>query len=456
MLSKNKLEFIINYALEKGADFAEVFVEKTKKKNIKFSDSKIDNIKNENLFGVGVRLACDKETYYAYTNNLKLKNILELIDNINMTHSKKVEPITLKRLRKYQDKVEISHSDYSLKKELCHKLDKIARNYSPLVSQVEINFLEYDQEITIASSDKNYIKDNRILTRLYLYVYVKENNNMESSYYAPGAKKGYEFLKELDLENKIKELVDSAILKLNAIPCPGGVMPVVIGNGFGGVIFHEACGHGLEATSVAENISVFSHDLGKKIASSVVTLVDDGTIPGSWGSSNVDDEGNVTQKNILIEQGILKKFLIDKLNNRIMNQELSFSGRRESYKYAPTSRMSNTYLEKGNDSIEKMIKSIDFGLYAKSMGGGSVNPNTGDFNFSVKDAFLIENGKITKSVKGASLIGNSVDILKEVSMVSDDLELETGYCGSISGSIPTTVGQPTIKVDHILVGGVQE
>lgn len=455
MLSKNKLEFIINYALQKGADFAEVFVEKTKKKNIKFSDSKIDNIKNDNLSGIGIRLACDNETYYAYTSDLKLKNILNLIDNINITHPKKMSPINLRRLKRYHDPVEISHSTYLKKGELCHKLNTIARNYSSLVSQVEINFLEYDQEVTIASSDKNYIKDNRILTRLYLYVYVKDDKNMESSYYAPGAKKGYEFLNELNLEEKMKELVDSAILKLNAVPCPGGVMPVVIGNGFGGVIFHEACGHGLEATSVAENISVFSKDLGKKIASDVVTLIDDGSIPGFWGSSNVDDEGNVTQKNVLIEQGVLKKFLIDKLNNRIMNQEISSSGRRENYKYAPTSRMSNTYLEKGTDKISDMIKSIEYGLYAKSMGGGSVNPNTGDFNFSVKDAFLIEKGQITKAVKGASLIGNSVDILKEVSMVSDDLELETGYCGSISGSVPTTVGQPTIKVDHILVGGVK-
>lgn len=456
MLPKRKIEQIINYALNKGADYAEVFLENSKKKIIKLSDSKIDNINNENLYGIGVRLAYKNETYYVYSNDLKIKNILNLIDNIKILGSKKkLENINLPRLKKYHDDIKIPHDSYSSKYNLLHELDRYTRSLSDKVSQVEISFLEYDQKVIVASSDNVYKEDNRILTRMYFYVYVKENDITESAYYAPGAKQGYEFLDKLKLKEIVQSLTESAIKKLDSIPCPGGNMSVIIGNGFGGVIFHEACGHGLEATSVASNESIFSGKLNQMIASPIVTLVDDATIKGSWGSSNIDDEGSISQKNILIKDGKLNKYLIDKLNNRTMKQKISSSGRRENYKFAPTSRMSNTYLAPRKDKISDMIKSIEYGLYAKGMGGGSVNPHTGDFNFAVNEAYLIEKGKITSPVKGASLIGNSTEILKEISMISDDLALESGYCGSVSGSVPVTVGEPTIKVDNILVGGVK-
>jgi TldD protein len=230
-------------------------------------------------------------------------------------------------------------------------------------------------------------------------------------------------------------------------------MPVVIDKGFGGVIFHEACGHLLETTSVEKKASVFWDKMGEKIAHEALSAVDDGTIDGEWGSLSIDDEGMPTQKTTLIKNGQLTRFISDRMGEIKTGHKRTGSGRKQSYKFAPASRMRNTYIEAGNHSLEEILATIGNGLYAKSMGGGSVNPGTGEFNFSVREAYLVENGKITTPVKGATLIGSGADIMTKISMVGRDLELMAGMCGSVSGSIPTTVGQPPVKVDEILVGG---
>ena len=268
-----------------------------------------------------------------------------------------------------------------------------------------------------------------------------------------GASRGFEFFEKMNIEDYGREASRIAKTVLHADYCPGGKMPVIIDNGFGGVIFHEACGHGLEASSVAKGNSVFAGKLGQKIANSVVSAVDDGTIPNEWGTLNIDDEGTPTKRNLLIENGILKNYMIDKLNGRRMGMESTGSGRRESYKYAPTSRMTNTFILSGKSSLDEMIASTEKGLYAKYMGGGSVNPATGNFNFAVLEGYLIENGKITSPVRGATLIGNGAEILMKIDMVGNNSALAQGMCGSVSGSIPASVGQPAIKVGEITVGG---
>ena len=230
-------------------------------------------------------------------------------------------------------------------------------------------------------------------------------------------------------------------------------MPVAIDNGFGGVIFHEACGHSLEASAVAYNQSQFTGMLGQQIANEKVTAIDDGTIPGAWGSINIDDEGHPAQKNVLIENGILKAYMIDKFNGRRMGMPSSGNSRRESYAYTPTSRMTNTYIAAGTDRNEDIIASMEYGLYAKEMGGGSVNPVTGEFNFAVNEGYLVRNGQICEPVRGASLVGKGSDILKDIDMVGSQLDLGQGMCGSSSGSVPVNVGQPMIRVSHITVGG---
>ena len=235
--------------------------------------------------------------------------------------------------------------------------------------------------------------------------------------------------------------------------CPAGVMPVAIDNGFGGVIFHEACGHSLEASSVAYGQSQFCGKLGQKIANEKVTAIDDGTIPGAWGSINIDDEGTPSRKRVLIEKGVLKTYMIDKFNGRRMGMESTASSRRQSYAYTPTSRMTNTYIAAGTDKNEDIIASIEYGLYAADMGGGSVNPVTGEFNFAVNEGYIIRKGKICEPVRGASLVGKGSQIIQDIDMVGTDMDMGQGMCGSSSGSVPTNVGQPLIRVSSITVGG---
>ena len=249
------------------------------------------------------------------------------------------------------------------------------------------------------------------------------------------------------------EAASDAVTMLHAEEMPGGDIPVVINNGFGGVILHEACVHGLEATAVAKGMSVFCGKLGQKVASDIVNAVDDGTNLNSWGSMNVDDEGTPSRCNVLIENGILKSYLVDKKNAKKMNHPVTGSSRRQSYKFTTTSRMTNTYFLNGTSTFDEIIKSVKYGLFAKKMGGGSVQPATGEFNFAVNVGYLIEDGKITKPVRGATLVGSGPEVLMNIEMIGDNLSCSHGMCGSESGSIPTNVGQPTIKVSHITVGG---
>lgn len=458
MLKKEQIEKYLNKCLTTGADFAEIFLEESINRKINLFDKQIQNVNTEMIKGIGIRISLKEKVVYGSTNDLN--NIDSLIERLITNFKDKPLNIKIKLPRKtiYKDNIIIPHNKFEIqdKKELLYKIDKIARNESKKIHQVDSKLIEEDKKIIIANTNNIYKEDNRTLTRLTINIFAKENEKIEDFFYGPGFKMGYEFLDNLNIEEITKNTAQVALTKLDAIECPSGQMPVIIGNGFGGVIFHEACVHALEATTVAKGSSVFNNMLNKKIASDKVTIIDDGTLKNKWGSINIDDEGMKSQKNILIENGILTKYLVDYINGKKMNSKPTGSGRRQNYKYAPTSRMSNTYLASGSDKIDDMIKSIKYGIYAKSMGGGCVEPTTGDFNFAVQEAYLIENGKITKPIKGASLIGNGKEIIKEVSMVSNDLELAAGVCGSLSGWVFTTVGQPTIKVDKIIVGGKGE
>ena len=270
---------------------------------------------------------------------------------------------------------------------------------------------------------------------------------------SPGRRMGLEMFDTIDPKAVGIKAAKQAVTMAGAGYCPAGVMPVAIENGFGGVIFHEACGHSLEASSVAYGQSQFCGKLGEKIANEKVTAIDDGTIPGAWGSINIDDEGTPAQRKVLIEKGVLKSYMIDKFNGRRMGMESTGSSRRESYAYTPTSRMTNTYIAAGEDKNEDIIKSIEYGLYAASMGGGSVNPTTGEFNFAVNEGYIVRNGQICEPVRGATLVGKGSEIIQNIDMVGTDMDMAQGMCGSSSGSVPTNVGQPLIRVSTITVGG---
>ena len=455
-MKKIEYEELLNTLSSTGADFSEVFEEDNVQTTYKFIDSKLDNINIETIRGIGFRIEKDGDIYYNSTNKLDVDNLKseakKLSLNLKGSSNKK---ITLNELEEVYPKVEVEHKDLPVekKKKIFIDLDKKIRAYSDLIDQVVLGFVEEDRDITIANSEGKFIKSRRTITRFICQVFTTKGDIKEKSFTDQAVGQGYEFLDKYNLEELALNCAKIAVEKLDAEDFKGGELPVILCPGFGAVIFHEACGHGLEATSVGPKVSVFSEDLGKVVASPKVTLVDDGTLEGCWGSNCIDDEGYPTKRNVLIENGVLKKYLVDKMNSKKMNQEYNGCGRRQSYGYPPTSRMSNTYLLPGEDKIEDMIKSIDLGVFCEKMSGGSVNPGTGEFNFAVDSAFLIENGKLTKRIKGITLIGTSKEILKNVEMVSNDLLISGGYCGSKSGTIPVTIGEPTIKVSKILVGG---
>lgn len=455
-MKKKDYEELLSLAMSTGADFAEIYEEDGKTTTYRVLNSMLDGISSNTTKGVGIRLIKGNDYYYTSTNDIRKTNLIKIIKNLikNINDENTNQNIVLNNLEEKYPAIEIPHDTYPIekKKEFLLDMDKKIRKVSNKISQVSLGILEDDKNYLIANSNGKYIKSKNCVTRYMCSVFAEENGKKEKEFTDYAQKQGYEIL-ENDLEAQSIKTAKIAIEKLAAEDFKGGELPVIIAPGFGAVIFHEACGHGLEATSVAPKLSVFSNDLGKKVASSKVTLIDDGTIPNAWGTNLIDDEGNPTQKNILIENGILKSFLVDELNKGKMKLPANGCGRRENYNYAPTSRMSNTYLKPGTDTFEDMLKGIKLGVYCERMSGGTVNPATGDFNFAVETARLIENGKLTKRIKGITLIGNSKDILQNVEMISSDLELSSGYCGSKSGMIYVTIGQPTIKVSKILVGG---
>ncbi len=461
MIKKSIIERILQKALSNGADFSELFFEDSVSSSIQLLDSNIVESISGNDYGAGIRVFYGHKAIYAFTNDVSEKGLLTAAEAVSKAEigNKSLEAVDLtEKLYDSPHKVlipfdSVHHQD---KIAFIHSIDTASRNFSAYISQVSINYMEKIQKVMIANNEGLLAKDQRTYARIFVSSIASKDNQMQTGGEGPGALMGYEFFNSLDPEELGRTTAERAVKMLLADYAPSGKFPIIIGNAFGGVIFHEACGHSLETTSVAKGASVFSDKLEKQIANSCVTAIDDGTIPNKWGSSTIDDEGSLTKRTVLIDKGVLKSFMIDKLGGLKIGMPSTGSGRRQSYKFAPTSRMRNTFINTGTDSINDMISSVDFGLYAKKMGGGSVQPGTGDFNFAVGEGYLIEKGKVTKPVRGATLIGNGRDILKKISMISDDLELAEGMCGSQSGIIPTCVGQPTIKVDEIVVGGRKE
>ncbi|MGL6168767.1 MAG: TldD/PmbA family protein [Fusobacteriaceae bacterium] len=458
MIDKKLLETVLEKALSTGGDFSEIYVGERWDNSISLISGKIENSVSGTDFGVGIRVIKDLYDIYAYTNDASEDSLIKLAEEVAngiMGVNKGIKVILKEEKIENICNIKIFPNDVSKEKKIkvMKKANKAANDYSELITQVKVVYTDYTEDVLIANSSGQLIKDKRVRTRFTVQSVASKDGDMQTGNISPGAAAGFEFIEGLDVESIGREASRIAVTMVGAELCPSGQMPVVIDNGFGGVIFHEACGHGLEASSVAKKTSVFSGELGQQVANSKVTAIDDGTIPNEWGTLNVDDEGRKPQKKILIEKGILKSYMVDILGGKRMKVESTGSGRRQSYAFAPTSRMTNTFIAAGEDSFEDMIKSVEKGLYAKYMGGGSVNTATGDFNFAVMEAYLIENGKITKPVKGATLIGNGPKILMEIDMVGTNFSNAAGMCGASSGTIPAAVGQPAIRVANITVGG---
>ncbi len=459
LLEKALIEEILDAGLKSGADFSEVFIEEKVSQSIQLIGGRVEKVASARVFGVGVRLALGLQSVYGYTNSQNPKDLIKLAKDLSASfnHSPLTKRTPLQALivgDKHQVKRNPKDVSQEEKVALIQKAYKAAKEYDEVIQQVSVNLSDSSQVVLIANSEGRFVTETRVRARMYITAIAGKDGVMQTGGEGPGSGKGYEYFDEdIDIEEIARDSARTAKTMLFAEDCPSGNMPVIINNKFGGVIFHEACGHSLEATSVAKNASVFCGKLNTVIAAPIVTAIDDGTIENAWGSANFDDEGYPQQRRVLIDKGVLKSYMVDKLNARRMDHQPTGSSRRESYKYAPTSRMSNTYIDNGDSSFEEIIASTKYGLYAAKMGGGSVNPGNGDFNFSVSEGYIVRDGVICEPVRGASLVGNGADILFKIDMVGNNLDSARGMCGSQSGSIPADVGQPTLRVSSITVGG---
>ena len=451
-MKKSTLENILTIGLDSGFDFCEVFLEKKRMTRLVQKTHETQQANQEFLHGIGLRFLKGTEEYYlsgAYGDEERLlkelKTSLETRENkLSLKDSSDV------RLAIQKDFASI---DLREKQQLLRFMTEEGLAYDPRLVGMDSLYLDMSQEVIIANSTGLYVTDERNKTRLFSQSIAQEGDVIERGWVGPGHLGGFEFYDDLDLRAYAREAARMAIVNLSATYAEGGVMPVVVDRGFGGLLFHEACGHSLEATSVSRGSSEFCNRLGEEVASPLLTLVDDGSIPGRWGSLQVDDEGMKTQRNVLIEKGILKGYLIDILGGRRMGMEPTGSARRENYTFAPTSRMTNTFIEAGQDDDDQMIKDLEKGLFVKGINAGSVNPATGEFNFNVGEAYLIEQGELTKPVKGLSLIGTGGDILKQVDAVGKDTSIGDGFCWSASGALYIGAGQPRIRLKRMMVGG---
>ena len=460
MLSKSVASEVLAKCLVTGGDFAEIFEEDSINNSISLVDGKVDDAIGGRSYGIGIRIFKRLNSVYAYTNNNSVESLLDTAYRAALALGE-VKGDSISTIILNEKKISTMHPIIYYPKDVTYD-KKIAilksayggaKNFSDDISQVIASYADKEQNILIANTEGLYVQDTRIRTRLGVSAIASKGSENQTGFEGPGRHMGIEMFDKIDPKYHGIEAARIAHTMLHAKNCPAGNLTVAIDNGFGGVIFHEACGHALEASAVSKGNSVFANKLGQQIASTKVTAIDDGTMPNAWGSLNIDDEGNKSQRNVLIENGILKGYMIDKLNGRRMNMEATGSSRRQSYKFQPTSRMTNTYIAAGDDKPDEIIKSMEDGLYAKKLGGGSVNPVTGEFNFAVQEGYLVKNGEIQEPVRGASLIGKGSEVLMDIDMVGNNLEVAQGMCGSSSGSIPTNVGQPMIRVKKMTVGG---
>lgn len=460
LLEDNFVKRIVGLLLDGGADYGEVYSEESRSRSIRFVDKKVERASSGINCGVGVRAFFGRNQVFAYTSGFKEDAVERAARSVaeagGAAARKEQRDLILTPVKAESPHVfEVSPWDVVLAErvDFLKAVDASARGVSGQVSQVDASVSESEKTIEVFNSEGDLSVETRVYTRAGIDVIAVKDKDKESAYRSPGALAGFEHIRSLDPAELGREAAESAVTAVNAPYVPAGTMPVVVGNAFGGVIFHEACGHALETTSIAKDASVFKNKLGEQIASECVTAVDDGTMANKWGSSVLDDEGTPTRRTLLIDKGILKSYMVDRLGSVKTGYEVTGSGRRQSYHFAPTSRMRNTYIDKGDATVDEIISSVAYGLYAKRMGGGSVMPSTGRFNFSVAEGFMIRDGRVAEAVRGATLIGSGQEVLKKIVKVADDLELAAGVCGSVSGGVPTTVGQPTILVSELVVGG---
>lgn len=456
-LDPQMLNRIIKFALEKGGEFAEVYVENRISRQILMEESKFKSAVYGVSQGAGVRVISGDKTGYAYTDEIteeKLKRAAEVASYV-ARGADIIVPIDInEEQRPSFVSVDLPLLEIADEKriEVMKRANQAALDYNNKIKMTSVSYYDEVRGRTIVNSEGLFLSDELPLLFFIVQALGQGNNTKHMSRERLSRHSGFEMFDEVSPEEVAKIAAREAVVMLDAKDCPAGKMDIIMQNGWGGVLVHEAVGHPLEADNISKKIGAFTGKLGQKVASDVFTMVDDGTIPNLRGTINFDDEGTQMKKNVLIDKGVLKKYMTDILSAKQISQERTGNGRRENYRYMPIPRMTNTYIDAGNSNPDDILASTKSGLYVQSLSGGSVNPVNGMFNFTCREAYMIENGKKTYPVKGATLVGNCLEVITNVDAVGNDLAFGPGICGK-GQSAEVTAGQPTIRIRGMNVGG---
>jgi len=459
------IEKIMNRLLSSPVDAADIYFQSSHFESWVMEGGIIKEGSHNIEQGAGVRAVFGEKTGFAYSDRIELPVLLEAANNVKaiVRQGQEADPsrckVSIKAAdwpKHYAMQNPLKSLEDQQKIDLLRRVDSETRKLDSRIEEVIVSLVGVHEHVLVARQDGSLVADVRPLVRMNVTVIVEQNGQREQGSMGGGGRSDYSHFIDKDTALAYgREAVRQALVNLEAVEAPAGNMTVVLGSGWPGILLHEAIGHGLEGDFNRKGTSAFSGRVGERVASDLCTVVDDGTLPGRRGSLTIDDEGTPTEKTVLIENGILKGYMQDQLNARLMGVNPTGNGRRESYAHLPMPRMTNTYMLPGQHDPEEIIRSVKNGLYAKNFGGGQVDITSGKFVFSASEAYLIENGKITRPVKGATLIGNGPEVLTKVSMVGTDLELDSGVgsCGKDGQSVPVGVGQPTLKIDGLTVGG---
>jgi TldD protein len=444
-------------ALARGGDLAELYAEERSGLGLTLDDRRVERPQSGREIGASIRVVAGDSTYFGHVDGLAEEDLRRVAESVSQAVSgDRREPAALSAAAEPTEAHAIGRRpesvDAASKADILRACDEAARALGGEVSQVTVSYAENRRRVQIFNSDGLAAADDRTRIRLGAQVVARRNGTVETGHETRGGHAGFELIAERP-EEVAERAARKALTMLDAIDAPTGRMPVVVGNGFGGVLLHEAVGHGLEADAVQKRASVYAGKLGELIAPEFVVAYDDGRKPGEWGSDGIDDEGTPTQQTTIIENGRLTSYLYDLLRARKDDVASTGNGRRESFRHLPVPRMTNTYFANGNATPDELIEGVERGLYAVSFGGGQVEPATGDFVFGLSEGYLIENGKVTKPVRGATLIGNGLEALKLIDGVAGDLEIATGFCGKAGQRVAAGVGQPHVRIQALTVGG---
>ena len=460
MIAPDVLERVLAGAVSTGADFAEVYAEDKRSTSAGLDDGRVEQVTSGRDRGAGIRVVAGETTGFAYTSDLSEPGLAAAASAAAAAASRGgsgVRTVGLTASAPHRPNLVEQDPDAvakAVKVELLQRMNDVARSFGPEIVQVSAGYGDSRKQVLVANTDGVLTSDEIVRTLLRISAVANGDTGMQTGYQSMGHTVGFEIFDTVDVEELAREAARQAITKLRARPAPSGAMPVVIKHGTGGVLFHEACGHGLEADHIQKGASVYTGKVGQQVASPLVTLVDDGTMPGEWGTLGIDDEGHITQRNVLIEDGVLTDYMWDYLRARKDGRPQSGNGRRQSYQHLPMVRMTNTFVLDGPDDPDDIVASTPNGVYVAKLGGGSVNTASGDFVFGMTEAYLIENGEITEPLRDGNLIGNGPKVLADIDMLGNDFAMGSpGTCGKDGQGVPVGDGQPTLRVKSLTVGG---